>query len=135
MPKKKFPTKQSPQKELGSLAVAYEKIKEQEHSIRERMEDLQNEINLPAQKKKYQGKYFRCSDGYNHAERWWIFIHVLEVRPNSEFLVDNFRITSDGKCEFNHREVYRYESMLKIQISGRDYRAALARFKAKLNQL
>lgn len=68
-------------------------------AMQARKEELSNELqkiatieeqeiineHYPAIKKKFEGKYFRCRNSYNAKESWWMYIKVVQIKPDDVY--------------------------------------------------
>lgn len=131
---KKIIPKLSPEKELAELEKMRQTLYEQRDSIEDRMEQLKSDKELPGLKKKYEGKYFKYNNGYNATDRWWLYVHVREVKTRGHFLVSRFETTCDGKSEFATMKEYS-TSLMQVPITKAQYNAALKKFRQQLNKL
>lgn len=116
---------------VQQLRIAQMEVSE----LGEQIEDLETKIELPDLKKRLEKKHFKYNNGFNKDDRWWLYYKVLEVKSKREIIVDCFETDAHGESTFRHRDILRSDCVLSLPISGRDYRVALARFKAKLNKL
>lgn len=130
---KKTP-KMSPEKELATLENQLRSIYQQRENLEERIEQLKSDKELPGLKKKYEGKYFRYNNGYNATDRWWLYVHVREVKARGHFLVSRFETTTDGKSEFGTMMEYS-TSLMQSPITKRQYEKALKNFRNQINKL
>lgn len=134
MTRKKFGPKMAPEKELEELEHRLKILYEQRDSMMERIEQLKSDKELPGLKKKYEGKYFKFNNGYNSQERWWLYVHVREIKSRGHFLVSRFETTTDGKSEFGTQIEYS-TSLFQVPITKFQYAVALKKFRQQLNKL
>jgi hypothetical protein len=128
-------TKSQKQLELETLKKQLCILDKKYIAMRDNIDQMEADLQLPALKKKYEGKYFRYNNGYNAEDRWWLYSHCKEVKGLHAFVSDRFEIDSYGKCEFAYNAKECGISSFAIPITKREYYSALKKFKAKLNNL
>lgn len=120
--------------QIAELEKQLKKVYEDRDSISDQIEKLKSAKELPGLKKKYEGKFFRYNNGYNATNRWWIYVHVVEVKARGHFLIARFETTTDGKSEFGTYKEYS-TSLMQSPITKRQYYSALNNFKKQLNTI
>ncbi len=50
--------------------------------------------NYPRIKNKYEGKFFKIDNGYSNNERWWLYIKVVQIKPEDVYDTKGNGITS-----------------------------------------
>jgi lipoate-protein ligase A len=128
-------TKSQKQLELATLKKQYAILQKKYIAMRDNIDQMESDIEPPQLKKKYEGKYFKYNNGYNAEDRWWLYSHCKVVKAVREYVSNRFETDSYGKCEFAHDMKEYGTTSFQIEISKREYNAALRKFKAKLNNL
>lgn len=99
----------------------------------------------PLFKKKYEGKYFKRSNGYNDKERWWMYTKVVEIKPDdvydtkgngvaSHYTGWTFQTASNDEITIS-KEERGYVQSLGYQISKAEFTAAWNKMIDKLNAM
>lgn len=102
--------------------------------VRNDIEDIQLNTELPKLKKKYEGKYFKYDNGTSHTERWWLYVHVKKVlNGNGNMDAFHFQTTNDGRL-IAQRESYAGDFLAQKAITKKEYDAAWAKFLKALDK-
>lgn len=128
-------TKNQKQLELETLKKQLCVLDKKYRAMRDNIEQMEGDLQLPALKKKYEGKYFRYNNGYNAQDRWNLYSHCIEVKFFREFICNSFETDSNGKSEFKVGAKEFSTTLFQTPIAKRQYLAALKKFKAKLSKL
>lgn len=103
--------------------------------LRNKVDDLEDKEGLPALKKKFEGKYFRCRNSYGGGGgKWWYYSYCRKVVKRNKFIIDSFQTTPDGKSEFHVNESS-YETLLQQEITKKEYTDALKAFIKNVKKL
>lgn len=96
----------------SSLVQRKEELKKELNAIAEKEIIELRRVHYPAIKEKYEGKYFKSSNGYNKKQRWYDYTKVTEIKPKdvydtggngitSHFKGWTFRVTSSKEIEIS----------------------------------
>ena len=119
------------------IEVETKKVSERHRGIRKAQEEIEILRDLPARKRKYEGKYFTYSNSYGGstvAERWPIFSCVREAKTGGEFIADSFESRPDGAIEIKISARHS-EFMFQREITKWEYKRALTKLMKTLSGL
>lgn len=97
------------------------------NKLRTEIEEIENAVELPALRKKYNNTYWIYDNGYNNVDRWPLYYHCIKVTSTSAAKTVCFQSMSGGKfeCEINK---HTYFSSFQKQITKKEYLTALRKF-------
>lgn len=103
---------------------------------REKMQKKMLREQLPALRKKYEGKCFKFRDSYGSGEEWWLYYRVLKVRDLRYCACVSFQSTSLSVLEVNKNNILPL-GMLDdaIPITRHEYNTALRSFYKKIQNI
>lgn len=97
------------------------------HAINDQIETLRTKRELPALKRKLEGKYFKYQNSYNAGTSWNIYAYCHTVISPDRAIVDRFECDPRGKWEF---KTYAKEGLYLFQteITQKEYEKASTEF-------
>ena len=113
-------------KGLKAIAEEIKHLNKKIDKLRQEQEEVTIRKALPALKKKYEGKYFKFDNGYNSANRWWMYSHVFKVINLGEGVMNTFEVTPNAN-KFNVNGDCCLD-ICQVEISRAEYEAALKKF-------
>jgi hypothetical protein len=103
--------------------------------LERKLEKRQMLSELPKLKRKYEGRYFKYDNGYDHETRWYVYVLCKKVLPKDycQFIIDSFQITPKD-CRFSVG-VEEHDFYLQTEITKEEYETALEDFLKAANRL
>ena len=101
--------------------------------LRWKIEEYEENKELPKLKKKYEGKYFKYNNGTTLTDRWWMYCHCKEVNNIHRFVFDTFE-TTPYQHEFKLNDEHGTH-LCQIKITKKEYDAAAKKFLKLANKI
>jgi len=132
---------QSNQKEVSvedNLIYFNEKLEEsKKHSLelRNKIEQLELEHELPKLKEKYEGKFWKTENNYGGDDKkWWVYSHCKSIESMTAGIFDHFETCPYDEYRFSVN-ISHYFSMNDIEITKEEYQIAYNVFVSKLQSI
>ncbi len=108
-------------KTLKQLRKEETVLQQQLVNLRDLIQDLESDQELPKLKKQYLGKYFKFRNRSGE-DSWWLYIHVLDIQDKWRFQGYCFEVRDDGEIVFSpNGEVH---ALLQKQITCEEFESA-----------
>jgi hypothetical protein len=128
-------TKMQKQAELETLKKQALILQKKYKAMQDNINQIECDIELPALKKKYEGKYFKYKNSYSGGDNWWLYSKCVEVKATRVFIRNHFQTDTMGKCDFEVNSKEYSPSTFQVQITKKEYNAALKKFCNQANKL
>jgi|SRR5215217_2339623 len=103
--------------------------------LKEELDAVNTQVELPTLKEKYEGKYFKYLNSYGgDRAKWWLYSKCTNVEGTFHATISSFQVDCDGKAEFKIDD-FSPISMLKHEITEEEYLTELNRLKTVFNML
>ncbi len=89
--------------------------------LRDLIQDLESDQELPKLKKQYLGKYFKFRN-HSGEDSWWLYIHILDILDKWRFQGYCFEVRDDGEIVISpNGEVH---GLLQKEIACEEFESA-----------
>lgn len=112
-------------KKLESLLAEKNNYQSIINKINADIEELRKEVELPALRKQYVGRYFKCKNSYSSSdESWFLYTYVLDVSDYPQLKVIQFEKDCYGKVSIEV-SCETFSDLLGKRISEREFKKAV----------
>lgn len=121
-------------KQLEKKALS---VRKELNDINDQISSLKDQKELPALKKKYEGKFFKYmnSAGGDYG-KWPIYVFCKEVVSRNEVRVNSFESAPINGNQNEFKIDHNVSTwMMETEITGNEYHTALVYFESKMLQL
>lgn len=127
--------KEDKEKTLKDLEKELEKELKKVQEIKQKISELEKDIELPELKEKYEGKFFKYLNSYGDInQEWWIYVHCKEIKSDNEVIVSTFETEKYGS-KFILDDIGFLTCFCEIEITEIEYNDELCKFIDNANKL
>ena len=117
---------------LESLEKQAGKKADELAEIKDKIEALETKQELPALKKKYEGKYFKYRNTYGGScKDWWLYHFVIEVSDSCYAKVISWEETTRQHIKIQKKDMCSL-NILGEEITAEEYEQALNKFRIEI---